>query len=135
VARGQFNQKGLTLVEVMLAVSILAIGLVGVLQAYAGSITTLEIGQYSIDANRLLRQKISELQREFVEQGDVTLGAASGEFDGDWSDFLWRWEVLPTDIDDLNELIVIVSHKNRSRAFSVKTYVIGQKKEKDEGVE
>jgi hypothetical protein len=108
----------------MLAVSILAIGIIGVLRAYAGSVATLEMGQFNIDAVNLLKQKMADVQQMLLEQGPEISKSDNGHFEGLFQDFLWSWEIKPTETDDLNELELTVFHSSNPRKFSVKTYVV-----------
>jgi len=126
------NKKGLTLIEVLLAVSILAIGIVGVLRAYATSVVTLEVGQYNIDAVGLLKQKMADIEQVVVEEGEIPQGSEQGTFESPAEDFLWAWKVDPTETEGLNELTVVVSHKYNPRTFSLKTYVVDKKKEEEQ---
>lgn len=122
-------EKGLTLIEVLLAVSILAVGIVGVLRAYAGSVAVLEAGQYSIDAVSLLKQKMGEVEQMILGQEEIPQGSERGEFEGASEDFLWEWEIGQTGTEGLHELTLTVSHKHNPRTFSLKTYVVDKKEE------
>jgi len=119
------SDKGLTLIEVMLAVSILAIGIVGVLRAFAGSVTTLEAGQFSIDSVKLLKQKITDVQIILLEDGKNARRSDRGELE----DFSWEWSIKSTAVEGLNELNIEVTHKFNPRVLSTKTYVVDPKKE------
>ena len=112
----------------MLAVSILAIGIVGVLRAYAGSITTLEVGQFTIDSVNLLRQKMTDVQQMLLEKGEAASSSDSGEVE----DFLWKWSISATNVEELNELTLIVSHKVNPRTLLLKTYVVDPKEDEEE---
>lgn len=65
--------KGFTLIEVLMAVSLLAVGMVGVLRAYSTSVTAMEIAQYNIDAACLLKAVMGE-----VEEKSIAAGTAAG---------------------------------------------------------
>jgi len=118
-------QKGLTLIEVLLAVSILGIGTVGVLRAYAGSISALEAGQNNIDAVNLMKKKIADVHQMILEDGKIPVKGDSG----DDEDFLWEWKINSTNTEYLHELILTVSHKINPRTFSIKTYVVEKEEE------
>jgi len=120
------SKKGLTLIEVLIAVSILAIGIVGVLQAFAGSVAALEVGQYNVDAVNLMKQKIADVEQMLFEQGNDSVGGGDS---GTLEDFIWEWEIQPTEIENLNELTVIVSHTYNPRTFLLKSYVVSKKEE------
>ena len=117
-------KSGLTLIEVMAAVAILAIGIVGVLQAYAGSVSTLEIGQFNIDAINLLKQKVADVEQTILEQEDPPRSDM-----GTVDDFHWEWNITSTSTEDLNKLTVTVSHEYNPRTFVINTYVVDKKEE------
>ncbi len=127
----KIKNRGFSLVEVLLAMSILSFGLVGVLRAYEGSVEVLEAGQYTIDMSNLLRMKMAEVEQDILENTKLT-GASSGRFKGTFADFKWRWSVKPILLEDregLNELTLTVSHADRPRADSLVTYYVEKKKE------
>ncbi len=70
------NRKGFTLVELLIAVTILAVGLVGVLRAYCILINGLEVAQHTIDASLFLKEKIVGLERCALEQGSIPPGSS-----------------------------------------------------------
>ncbi|MFH0986381.1 MAG: type II secretion system protein [Candidatus Omnitrophota bacterium] len=92
------NKEGFTLLEVIVAVSILAIGLVGVLRAYATSASAMEKVQYEMDGVFLLKTAMGKIEEKAVTQGILLPGVSSGEFTsaeeeslGLKSAGLWRW--------------------------------------------
>ena len=118
------SNKGFTLVEVLLAVSILSIGIVGVLRGYATSINALGIAQESANAVCLLKEKMLEIEQIALEQKGIETGRSSGEFKDDGQEgYSWTLESKPAAIADLNEVIITVSHKESPRKFSLVTYV------------
>lgn len=114
-------KQGFTLIEVFLAVSILAFGIIGVLRAYAVSIDAIGNGQYTIDSVCLLREKMTEMEQAALEEG-LSLGTSTGEFDGEFEGFKWELEVRPSSVEDLNEVILVISHKEKTRKFFLVTY-------------
>jgi prepilin-type N-terminal cleavage/methylation domain-containing protein len=124
-------EKGLTLVEVLLAVSILAMGIVGVLRGYASSIATLEAGQYTIDAVNLLRMKAAEVEILISEKEGISQESGSGSFEAPFEDFLWEWAIRPAGEEDLYLLSMNVSSNYNPREFSLTTYVADKKKEEE----
>ena len=117
------SNKGFTLVEVLLAVTILAVGIIGVLRAYATSVNALEVSQENIDAVCLLKEKMAEIEQAGLEQGGIPQGVSSGEFEGSFEGFEWESEVKPSRVDGLNEITLVVSRKEKPRRFSLVTYV------------
>ena len=116
-------KQGLSLVEVLLAVSILAMGIVAVLQGYARSITAMEAGQYNIQAVNLLKTKMAEAELSLNEKEEITPGSENGLFEGPFHDFVWDKNVSATDEEHLYKLVLTVSSAEDPRAFSLTTYV------------
>ncbi len=73
-------RSGFTLIEVLMAVSILAIGTVGVLRAYSSAITAMEIAQYNADALCLLEGTMGDVRETSIAQKGTKAGTSSGEF-------------------------------------------------------
>lgn len=132
----RIGNKGLTLIEVLLAVSILAFGIIGVLRAYAVSIATLEIGQYNIDAVSLMKQKMVDTEKMILEMAleeeKIPQGGEHGEFEKPFEDFLWEREISSTETEGLSELTLVISHKYNPRTFSLTTYVVDREEEEDD---
>jgi len=130
----KFKNKGFSLLEVLLAVSILSLGLAGVLRAYASSLGTLEIGQYNIDAGQVLRMKMDDLEQEILENGKL-MGASLGMLNG----FRWQWsirQVMSEDPEDtqavLNEVTLKVAYPDNPRELFLTTYYEDKKNEDEE---
>ena len=124
------GNKGLTLIEVLLAVSILAIGVISVLRAYANSLATLEAGQYTIEASGLLKQKMADIQQMILEEEEIVQKSDNGTFESPFEEFLWQWEIKPLEPEGLNQLTLMVSHQNNPRAFRLNTYVVDKEAKK-----
>ena len=124
--------SGLTLIEVLMAVSVLAIGTVGVLSAYAGSISVLEAGQYSIDGVHLVKQKMADVEQMLLEEEKIIQKGDSGTFKNAFSDFSWKWEIKPTETEGLNTLTLVVSNQYNPRKFSLSIYVLDAEEEEEE---
>ena len=75
-----YPEKGFTLIEVLVAVSILAIGLVGILRAYSTATTTMERAQYDMDAVYLLKIGMGQIEEKALTEGEIVPGVSSGEF-------------------------------------------------------
>lgn len=125
-------KKGLTLIEVLLAVSILAMGITGVLRGYASSIATLEVAQYNIDAVNLLKEKMADVEIMIREKEEISPASAQGVFEDPFQDFLWEWSIKPAQEEGLYALALTVSSEFNPREFSLTTYVVDKKAEEDE---
>lgn len=81
-------KKGFTLVELMVAVVVTAVGMVGVLSALNQCAVVMATSERQIAANYLLNQKMWETQ-EMSRKGELALGKASGTFEAPNEAFNW----------------------------------------------
>ncbi len=88
------GRQGFTLIEILIAVSILSFGLMGILRAYSASVTAMENAQYSIDAAYSLKAVMGGIEEKAIVQKGTSPGASSGSFDK----WLWNEEVRQTDL-------------------------------------
>ena len=115
-------ERGITLVEVLLAVVVLSVGLAGVLRAYAASIGALEVSRETVVAIELLKEKMADVEQEMIEQGGISAGSASGGFDGKSVDYNWAWGTTTTAQEGLYELTMSVVRGDGARQVSLVTY-------------
>lgn len=118
-----FAQNGLTLVEVLLAVAIMAIGIISVLRGYANALATLEAGQFTIDATNLTKNKMAEIELALMEEEELPTAGEAGNFEDPFDDFMWKWTIEPLETDGLHRLALTVSHQNNPRTMELLTYV------------
>lgn len=76
-------QGGFTLVEVLLAVAILAIGLTGVLGGYGVLLENYRKGRLLTEGTHLLGEKMTDRELE-IRGGQASTGHASGK-EGSWN--------------------------------------------------
>jgi prepilin-type N-terminal cleavage/methylation domain-containing protein len=105
---GSRAAKGFTLIEVLMAISLLAVGMVGVLRAYSTSVNAMEIAQYNIDASCLLKAVMGNIEEKSIDSRGTPAGS-SEESLGSSSDIKidttragrWQWEkeVLGTSLE------------------------------------
>jgi general secretion pathway protein I len=80
---------GFTLLEVMIAMAILAIGLVAVFQSQSQSISMASNSRFLTTASLLAQSRMSE-----IDKADPRgLTSASGDFGEDFPDYTWQVEV------------------------------------------
>jgi prepilin-type N-terminal cleavage/methylation domain-containing protein len=126
ILRKNKRTNGFTLLEVMIAIGILAIGLVVLLQAHVMNLRMCAHSQLSTRAMLLAERKVVEL-----EAGEMRIpGEREGDFGKLHPGFLWKELITPVRIGNrvlsgLSRVEVVVSWKEGSREEEVKlvTYV------------
>lgn len=110
-----------TLVEILVSVSILAVGLAGVMAAFDVCLSTLSVSNDRIHASFLMKEVMSGIEQDGADS------AAGGRFSGADAGFSWRTEVRPVSRPSgatVNEVVVSVWRETRAQAiYSLATYV------------
>jgi general secretion pathway protein I len=96
--------QGFTLLEVMVAVAILAIALVAILKANVQSLDSLITSRERTTAFLLLASKLAEVEAA----GPANWNEFQGDFGEDYPGFSWQVETEPTLTDKLTKVAVIV---------------------------
>jgi prepilin-type N-terminal cleavage/methylation domain-containing protein len=123
----KIGSKAFTLVEIMLTVTILAVGLIGIVQAYLVSINALEAGDYTVRAVSLAKEKIAQTELDIRKDGGISTGFRKGVFDGTDKNFTWELNVVGTSVKDLNEAILVVYSAASPRKYYLATYAKNKK--------
>ena len=101
------NDRGFTLLEVMVAVAILAIALVAILKANVQSLDTLAATREGTTASLLAASKMAEVEAV----GAADWSDFQGDFGEDYPSFNWKVETAPTEVERLIRVEVIVQRK------------------------
>lgn len=112
------NRKGFSLIELMIAVSILSIGIVLVLRSFLSSATTLNSMFSRIKAMQLLEIKMNELEQESNELGGITERGSQEEIKLGSRSANQILEIAPLEIEDfedLDEIRIILSWQEAGR--------------------
>jgi general secretion pathway protein I len=105
------SDRGFTLIETLVAISILAISLVVILQLFSGGLKSSKLSDEYTRGIFHAREKMDEI----LLAGELTEGVISGEFD---DGFKWRAEALHLDIKEAMDV------KLPFRAFNIKVDII-----------
>ena len=105
------TDMGFTLLEVMIAVSILAIALVGVLQLQSQSISMSSEARFKTTAALLAQGKMAEIE----SSQSLSSRTETGEFGPDFPQYNWRLEVADTQIPQFKRIEVTVFNQTFSR--------------------
>lgn len=96
------GNSGFTLLEVMLAMSIIAIALTAVLHMQSQSLSLASEARFYTTAPLLAQSRMSVIMAAAPE----TPGSDSGDFGEDFPDYTWRSTVEELETDDTRELPV-----------------------------
>ena len=102
---------GFTLMEVMIAMAILAIALVAVFRSQSQSIAMLSEERFLTTASLLAQGKMADMERANPQD----LGDANGDFGEDFPDYRWQVEVKDTALQYLKKIDVIVTNSKMAK--------------------
>jgi general secretion pathway protein I len=105
------ENRGFTLIETLVAISILAISLVVILQLFSGGLKSSRLSDEYTRGIFHAREKMDEI----LLAGELTEGVISGDYD---DGFRWKAEALPLDIPEAKNVTLPV------RAFTIKVDVM-----------
>jgi general secretion pathway protein I len=98
---------GFTLLEVMVALAIIAFAIVGLLSLHGRNIKIIARNQNLTRSTLLARELVSQIQFQVLTNGLRDLGNDRGTFDG-YPGYRWERQVLSTGLDEMREVIIRV---------------------------
>ncbi|MBI2300891.1 MAG: type II secretion system minor pseudopilin GspI [Armatimonadetes bacterium] len=107
--------SGFSLLELVVAIAILAIGMVGALQAVTQGLNVSGEARDRTVGIELAEQKLAER----LLQGDLDAGREEGDFGDDYARYRWVLDTDSTDTDGLLRLHITVSWKAGVREHAV----------------
>lgn len=116
--------SGFTLLEVLVALSIISIVLISVIQLQGQSITMNETARFYSVAPFLAQAKMAEVQSE----PDQFFGGDSGDFDEDFDGYSWQVETQTVEIqiDDKSPVAMVSATVTVQQASSGQKYRLAQ---------
>ena len=118
-------RNGFTLIEIMVAIVVLSIGLVGIGRAYMASIGALGIGRENTEAFCLLKQKMGEIEERAIKEEGLSTETSRGIFEGDYNNYEWTTDIKSAS-DNLVEVDLSVHREGSRRIFTLETYEDGK---------
>lgn len=117
------RRAGFTLLEVMVALAIIAFAFVGLLGLHARSIKMIARDQNLTRATLLARELVSQIQFQVLTNGLQDLGDAQGTFEG-YPGYRWERQVLPAGLDEMREVLIRVIWDERNPSGCELVYFI-----------
>ena len=108
------DQRGFTLLEIVVALTVAAIALPALLQAFSRGAKAHSLIENKTTAFYLLRLRMSEIEM----LSEMEAGSEEGEF-GEDSRFTWASDIAETDTKGLYEITVTVNWEERGREKSI----------------
>jgi general secretion pathway protein I len=101
------KEKGFTLMEVMVAVAILAIALVSIFQLQSQSISMATDSRFMTTAALLAQSKMAEMEsRSYLSnQSEV------GDFGTDYPQYAWQMQISDTQLPQFKKIEITVTNK------------------------
>jgi type II secretion system protein I len=117
------RRAGFTLLEVLVALAVIAFAFVGLLGLHARSIKMIARDQNLTRATLLTRELISQIQFQVMTNGLQDLGDSQGTFDG-FPGYRWERQVLPTGLDEMREVVIRVIWDERNPSACELVYFV-----------
>lgn len=117
------RRAGFTLLEVLVALAVIAFAFVGLLGLHARSIKMIARDQNLTRATLLTRELVSQIQFQVMTNGLQDLGDSQGTFDG-FPGYRWERQVLPTGLDEMREVVIRVIWDERNPSACELVYFV-----------
>jgi general secretion pathway protein I len=118
-------QRGFTLLEIMVAISIIAIVLVSVYKMHAQTVSMNNEVRFYVTAPMLAQLKMAEVDSESLKD----MGDDSGDFGDEFPDY--RWNIVVDDVEsaalgniakNLKKIDLLISLNNDEFVYNLRTY-------------
>lgn len=119
------QKKGFTLLEVMVALSIIAIVLVSVYRLHAQTVSMNNEVRFYVTAPMLAQIKMAEIKSESLED----IGDDSGDYGDEFPDY--RWNIVIDDVEstalgniakNLKKIDLLISFNNDEFTYNLRAY-------------
>jgi general secretion pathway protein I len=119
------SAQGFTLLEVLVAVAILAIAMVAILKANVQNLDSLTKSREMTTASLLASSKLAEIEAA----GVANWSESQGDFGEDYPEFTWQVETTSTEVDGLERITVIVQRSEgvAGREVSIEELMLVEK--------
>jgi general secretion pathway protein I len=128
--RAWMQEDAFTLLEVMVAVAVIAMSFVALLSSQSQSLSIAALARFETVASLLARQKLAELE----VAGFDKLNSNSGQFADDFAEYHWQAEVKELDeaetgikgSNGMLKLVELTVSRDAKETFEVRTLVMAK---------
>jgi general secretion pathway protein I len=124
-AHGLKTKKGFTLLEIMVALSIIAIVLVSVYRMHAQTVSMNNQVRFYATAPMLAQTKMAEIESESLED----IGDDSGDFGDEFPDYSWNIVIADVESTELGNIAkglkkidLLISFNNNEFTYNLRKY-------------
>ncbi len=111
--------KGFTLIEVLVAIVLVAVGVTGTL----GALSAMAQSKVRLQQSQLMQKLANDKLAEVIATGDASNGSASGTFDSAGAEKMtWSTEDESTGVENLDAITVTVKQDDREVSASTLYY-------------
>jgi general secretion pathway protein I len=107
ISMTQKKEKGFTLMEVMVAMAILAIALVSIFQLQSQSISMATESRFMTTAALLAQSKMAEVEA----RNSLSNQNESGDFGNDYPQYAWHLQISDTELLQFKKIEITVTNK------------------------
>ena len=134
------NQRGFTLVEVLIAIVILATGILLMIESMGRSQQAIRIADNLVRGSLLLDQKLTDLEMEVRDRHRLSYGNSEGKLRQPGKEFSWQTYTRPYHDDSvldqtkINQSTISVKWKeagNRSNELTFESLILNHEKKKE----
>jgi type II secretion system protein I len=129
VPRGQLHQYGFTLLEVMVALAILAIVIGSIMRLQSQTISFHYAAKFEGQAPFLAQRKLAEV----IQASPTEAVQEKGSFSEDFPGFSWEFSVVPIESEIFGqaltwfqEINITIRNKNESLEYNLKAFRLAQ---------
>jgi prepilin-type N-terminal cleavage/methylation domain-containing protein len=117
------SNSGFTLIEMVVASVVLAIGVVGTVGAFNAATKASTVASEQQTATMLAQKQIAEGETQL--QGNVTAGETDGDFGPDYPGYHWKQSITATDYTYAFQIAVTVTWgSSPQRERTVTSYIL-----------